>query len=144
MASDNLPKKSGKRKATFRELALQEWTMRIGEDAATHRMANYRWLNRAWLASSVGFALVLIGGFNKIQFLVVLGILAFVVWLALQIRSWFEIIRMYRSASSALGTTLNMHRFPPRGVEKYRKWCDKNNLRPYPFKVLDEDGSQPL
>ena len=118
--------------------------MRIGEDAATHRMEFYRWLNFARPASLVGFALVLIGGFNKIQLLVVLGILAFVVWLALQVRSWVEISRMYRSASSALGTTINMHRAPPRGVEQYLKWCDKNNLRPYPFKVFDEDGNQPL
>jgi len=121
----------------IRELVLQEWTWRIGEEAATHRIEYYKCQNRGWIASVIGFVLILIGGFNNIPAVVGLGIAALGIWLVFNMKTWIEIVRMHRSASTALGIRLGMRSFPPRDVDRYRAWCSENGVQPYPFKPRD-------
>ena len=138
--SDIGPTSENTGRPRVKDLALREWTWRTGKEAATHRLAFYSWINRAWVASLVGFLFILVGGFDHIPALIVLGIATLCVWLSLNIRAWIELSRMRKSISKTLGIPINVwsNPPPPRDVDKYRLWCIKNGLTPYPFKPGDE------
>ena len=68
--------------STKNDLIRQELTWRVGPEAADHKLQWYRWLNRAWLASALLFALLFIGGFTGTALVSLIGIAPAVAWLA--------------------------------------------------------------
>jgi hypothetical protein len=125
-------------KPSVLEVVLRDWTHRFGPEAAKHRVAYYRWTFRAWLSALIGFAFILVGGISDILALLVIGAVAFCGWVAMSAKAVMELRRMNDSISDALG--INKFGFfssPPSRMNKYRAWCERRDVSPYPFRDVD-------
>lgn len=118
---------------TVLSVVLADWTRRVGPQAAAHRVAYYRLMLHAWLAAMAGTALVIVGGFGGGPLFVYLGIIGVVGWALLSVAAFVQLRSMNGAASQALGTPIRFFRTPPGRQDRYRSWCQKRGLAPYPF-----------
>jgi hypothetical protein len=123
-----------------RELALRSWSWRIGTEAAIHRIALDTWMIRGGIVSIVGFSLAIAGGISDQPIIWGVGLVVLATWPIIYVRAALELRRMNRAISSTLGVPIGVrsHPGPPLAAEKYRAWCRKNGLEPYPFKPKEE------
>lgn len=113
---------------------LVEWTARVGADAAAHRVRYYRTWLRAWLFAVFGFVLVLIGGFNDLTVLTILGVAGFVAWGALSVMAVRELTLMNAAIRRNVGVEFGFYGGPPARQEQYVRWCERKGVSPYPFR----------
>ena len=109
----------------------------MGAEAARHREANYSWLLRGWVLGIAGFVLIVIGTRNHLAAILGVGLALACGFLACYALAWVELIKMRRAISNALGIPIDWRRHPPppRTAERYRAWCDKYGVQPYPFRI---------
>lgn len=111
------------------QVVLRDWTRRIGPEAAAHRVAGYRLLFHAWIASLIGMLLLVIGGLNRSPIVVAVGGVAVLSWVVLSIQGFLELSRMNTSIAAALSIgQLSFFSGPPSRSEKYEAWCKKQVL----------------
>jgi hypothetical protein len=122
------------KKRTTLYVVLEDWTQRVGPDAAKYRIFYYQWSFRAWFAAIIGFVLIVVGGFAHLSAVLLVGLLGIVTWVALYLVS----IRMLVLMNKEIARSLDIPPFPffsgpPSRQREYRKWCEKRGLDPYPF-----------
>ena len=83
---------------------LQEWTWRVGPEAAVQRQFNGRWLFRTWLSTGAGAVLVVVGVRGHVPGLWIAGVDACGGSIFCYIRAWLALVRFQRAASKALAS----------------------------------------
>ena len=123
-------------KPSIRDLTLQEWTWRVGPEAAAHRIATSRWTIRTWFLGLLGFVLVLVGAKSGSTPTWLAGVAVYVVGVCSVVRTWVELVRSRRAISRTLGIPIKFRSNspPPNRRSNYLAWCDKYRLSPYPFR----------
>jgi hypothetical protein len=144
MAGDALPRPGtgqdaalphSERKPSIRELELEEWTWRIGPEAAAHKLATNRWSFRTWLCGAMGFVLAFAGIKVGTQPIWIAGVVAYAASIYCMYRGWTEVTRTRQAIRKSLGVPVNRHHPPPPNrVAHYLAWCKKYDLPPYPFR----------
>ena len=128
---------SGKREPILR-VVLRVWTRRVGPEAAAYRVACYRLELHALISGVFGILLLLIGGFTGVVTLAALGGIAVVGWLVMSVKAFMKLRLMNKAISAALGIdNFGFFATPPSWPNKYRVWCAKMGVSPYPFDDIE-------
>ena len=123
-------------KRSITSLMLQEWTWRVGSEAAAHRMATSRWTVRIWVAGVLAFVLVLVGAKESVPTISIMGGIVYAGASYCIFRAWVEMLRTRRAISRSLGISIRFRSNPPPPNRKahYIAWCKKYGVQPYPFR----------
>lgn len=128
-------------KLSARQLILREWTWRIGEEGARHWRAMIMWRIRISLVALPSVIAVIVGATTHLLAVGLVGwaglVLAIVGCGAM---SGVELARWHRSTSEALGVPQGMRSGvpePPTNRDRYLAWCQRYNVRAYPFLPAD-------
>ena len=128
----------GSDRTSILQVVVETWTRRIGPEAAAHRVAGYRLLFHAGVASLLGMLLLVIGGLNRSSIVVALGGVVVLAWALLSFRGCLELSRMNTSIATALGIgQISFLGGPPSRSDKYEAWCKKQGIEPYGFDSAD-------
>ncbi len=128
----------GSDRTSILQVVLQTWTRRIGPEAAAHRVAGYRRLFHAGVASLLGMLLLVIVGLNRSSIVVAMGGVGVLAWAFLSLRGWLELSRMNTSIAGALGIgQISFLGGPPSRSDRYEAGGKKQGIEPYGFDSAD-------
>ena len=123
---------------TVLSAVLEEWTHRVGPEAAVHRIRGYRFIFYGWIFALGGFTLLLGGGLSDNPWLLIVGGVGIVGWLVMYIRAGLELHRMNKAIARSVGIEeFGFFAGPSSRPARYRAWCEKHRISPYPFSNVE-------
>lgn len=111
---------------------LKDWTARVGPTAAAHRVRYYRTVIWAWLSSMFGLVLVLVGAFNGLLGVTLVGVAGLVGSGVFYVVSFLELRKMNAAIRLQLGVEFGFFGGPPSRQDAYQRWCKRRQVPPYP------------